>query len=223
MTRELRNLDWLIKKNMFDKLVYNNETNFFLLDTGTLIDIEDSYHNNGKKNEYFPVRVLENIERVLSEINENNSLIITPGVWNEVKRKKESRKNIRYEIAPSTVQLIKQFYDDSSEKIEDIVINDPLREKHRYDTTLAAFHTFKEDYRKGEKDEISFTDIELISLSLDLANVNYQGKPISSVNILSTDSHISQTMNTLKNEGGYNDYNVRAIHTRGDLRSYLRK
>ena len=51
MTRELRNLDWLIKKNMFDKLVYNNETNFFLVDTGTLIDIEDSYHNNGKKNE----------------------------------------------------------------------------------------------------------------------------------------------------------------------------
>ena len=96
MTRELRNLDWLIKKNMFDKLVYNNEINFFLVDTGTLIDIEDSYHNNGKKNEYFPVRVLENIERVLSEINENNSLIITPGVWNEVKRKKESRKNIYF-------------------------------------------------------------------------------------------------------------------------------
>jgi len=237
MARELRNLDWIISKNMFNRLVYGNETNFFLVDTGTIIDIEDFYHNNGMEPEYFPVTVLSDIERTLSDINKDNSIIITPGVWEEVKRKKESRKNIRHEISPPTVQLIKQFYDDSKEKTDEILDNCKFRDENRYLSTLAAHETFRKDYRKGEKDRISVTDIELISHALDFVNENYNKKPISVVNILTTDSHISETINTIKKKeiDDFLEYNihpdpnslgsglVRAMHTRGDLRSYLLK
>lgn len=219
-----RNLNWILHNGYFDKLSTDNGENLFLIDTGVIIDLEDAYHNNGRSEENKPAIILEKLER-------EYKLIITPGVWREIENHTECRKSNREEISSSTSILANHIYEESSCFFHDSGIDElssEIRQNHRYAVNLAAFEAFKVDYRKGIKDKISYTDKEILSMALDLSQCESNYKKYGTINVLSSDEHVVRTISVIKSNENifgipFSEYDIRAINSRGDLRSYLSK
>jgi len=217
----VRNLNWVINNGFFDKLVKGSGKNVFLLDTGTVIDLEQDYFMNGYREDVkrrkYPAALLERISM-------SHPIIITPSVMDEIRN---HAKNCminpnRPEISEAMLVLMERLYEDESRTV--LEVNQfSLMDYDRIGLQVyhASQEVFKEDYRKGEKDKISCADRELITLSLLLSKGVYGNSEIGCVNVLSSDEHIPRTLHALKNLERFKDYFVRAIPTRNDLRSYL--
>lgn len=226
--KKSRNLNWILHNGHFDKLSTSNGENLFLIDTGVIIDLENAYHNNGRLEENRPAIILEKLE---SEY----TLIITPGVMKEIESHAQCQKGNRDEISSSTSILANRIYEESNDLFHYFGIKRlsfDIRENHRYAITLAAFESFRVDYRKGIKDKISYTDKELLSIALDLCQClcqcesNYEKN--GTINILSPDEHVVRTISMIKSDKNifgipFSKYNIRAINSRGNLKSYLSK
>jgi hypothetical protein len=215
-----KDLNWVIRKGNFGKLAKGNGKNLFLVDTGVIIDFEDFYHSNGREESILPASILHSLERECQ-------LIITDGVLEEITKHTQVRKGERYEISSSTSILVNRIHEDSRYFLEEYGLSRIpfyLKESHRYAVTLAAFEAFKIDYRKGVKDKISNTDKEILHIALDLHRCEQNG--IGAINILSTDDHVLRTAGILKDlvenvSEDFSEYGIRALNSRGDLRSYL--
>ena len=216
--RQLRDLNWAINSGNFGKLAKGKNPNFFLIDTGVIIDLEDNYHDNGKHKENMPAVVLSEIER-------EHNLIITRGVVREIERHAQSMKGNRYEVSSSTSILVQKIYEDSKICFDELKLglDSNLIEEHRYAVVLAAYHAFKFDYRKGVKDTISDTDKELLCTALNFSRYTFDDFGCRTVNIISTDNHVLKTINVLKSNNGFQDYDIRTLNSRGNLKSYLSK
>ena len=215
---KIRDFNWVLYNGHFDKLSYGNGPNIFIVDTRVFIDLDKFYFDNGQNVEH-PASLLDGLEQ---------PLFITSGVLGEIKRHSEEiRVNRRPEISQPTSILVYELFGESVDFLKTSGIENlssSQLDEDRYRVYCAASKAFKSDYRKGEKDKISEVDKEIISMALHLTLGNYRGEPIDAVNILSPDTHNSKTVNFLKS-GNYDlgDRVIRAIPTRNDLRSYLRK
>ncbi len=204
----IKDFDWIVRKGFlrrFDKLGNNP---VFIVDTGTIIDLSKTYNN------YTPA-IIEIIER-------EYPLIITRGVLKEVEKHSMCRLNHGREISFLTLKLIRELQEKTEDILKEAEIDSLNIDSFKYAVYWAAKDSFRDDYRKKVKDEISDIDKEIIVTALFLSRSKYKGVPISSANILSPDSHIKKTVETLKSpKFGYTG--IKVIPTRGDIRSYLRK
>ena len=215
--REKKDLIWILKNKYFDRLVRGDGPNIFIVDTGVIIDLENSHQNNGRVGNT-PAEVLQTLER-------QYPLIITSKVLDEIRVHREMMIGGRFEISPATSILAYSLHDESKEIMEAngrYDLEQSIRDFHRYNVRLAANEAFKYDTRKGEKEDISETDINIVSTALDLSLGTYLGMPVSCVNVLSPDRHVVHTINLLKSSDKFKSYRVRAIPSRDDLRSYIK-
>lgn len=219
-----RDFNWIVNNGHFSRLVFDRGNysgkNIFLLDTGTIIDLEHSYFTNGSRRglskEKHPAAILD---RIALEY----PLVITPRVLTEVRN--HSRNHLangkRPEISRATLELIETLYDSESREILELnnaslLNSDPCS----LSVYLASKEAFKENSGK-KKDEVSCADREMVALGVFLSKGMYGDKKINCVNILSPDYHILGTLNTLKTMEDFKQCRVRAIPTRSDLRDYM--
>jgi len=223
MVRKKRDLIWIIE-NEFLKTLKGNGKTFFIVDTGVVIDMESRYNQGKTDLKKSPIFLLKNIENVAP-------IIIPEMVYGEMMKHREIRIGNRFEISSVTSELLYRLYMESREHLMERGVQedkiDSKRDFHRYAVRAAALQRFKGDFRKGEKDTISETDVRTLSLALDLSQSADSEEPPVTVNVLSTDSHILITLNELRCDEGFKNqfgnYNVRGIYSRSDLRSYMRK
>lgn len=224
---EIRNFNWVINRGYFDNLVYkpsqSPDKDLFLLDTGVIIDLEQEYFTRGFKND---PKKRKHPAALIERIAMNYPLIITPRVLREVKIHSEKCivNGNRPEISEPTTRLVEALYDSESREVLELNRVSSLEyDSLAYNVYQASQEAFKGDYRKGEKDEISCTDRELITLALLLSHGRHGLSKINYVNILSPDEHIPRTVHVLKTLEEFKGCKVRAIPTRHNLRSYMYK
>lgn len=245
--RETKDFNWLTYNGNFDRLKYGEGLNVFLVDTGVVIDMEDYAKRRIQRGEENILRCAAGVLETLA-MTDTNHIYFTPKILEELRDhgqncsfggkkrgKKNERSKSRPEISPETSELIYSldgesayfFSELSPNFFEDMQKWDALR----YHSGLAGRAVFNGDTRKLDKDEISATDIELITYALALHGHKYKGIPIDCVNIISSDEHIPRTVSALKeaiskNElWGLGDYKMgptRVIPSRKDLRSYIK-
>jgi hypothetical protein len=231
------NLPTILNSGDFGRLTYGDGLNLFLVDTGVIIDLDQSYYGNGRSG--------ESPDRLLRKFNYDHPLLITSGVMREIKDHREDRKitvSGRDEISKDTAVLSNELYAKSREFLRKLGFDDGLsiedRDLHRLSARFAYEDAFSLDYRKGEKDRISDVDLGIISTALDLSRYHSFMDISCVINVLTTDSHIVKTIDNLKSpfdDGlnhcfnpdaityiNYKDYLVRPINTRGDLGGYLK-
>lgn len=216
-----KNLIWLMYNDYFDRLAYGEKPNVFIFDTGTIIDIETAYYNNGRAINHSTAYLLSKIER-------DHHIIFPELVMKEIKTHRESLKNNHFEISSVTAIFINSLYKDNQDFFEGLGyhnLSEQLKDFHRYAVFSAAQEAFKEDYKKGFIDPISRADKESIGLALDISKLNQTEENFGAINILSPDNHLLKTINVIKNEESFKEsfqnYSIRAINSRGDIRSYL--
>ncbi len=220
------NLYTILNNGLFSRLAYGHGMNLFLLDTETFIELEK---------DYFGLRRIGNHPAaLLSDVEKEYKILVVPAVMREISdhRDRNIKINYRDEISESIAILANKLYLDTVDFLEEEnTLDKYTKDSHRLCTRLAAYEAFKNDSRKGEKDNISLTDLEIICTALDLCLCNYCNNQIEIVNIISGDSHISRTVNYLKkpleNSNGaisckcFRDYGIRVINTRNNLGSYM--
>ncbi len=216
-----KNLIWLMHNGYFDRLAYGEKPNMFIFDTGTIIDLESAYYNNGKI-------IAHDTAYLLSKIEREHYIIFPELVMKEIKIHRESFRNNHLEISSSTIVFINSIYEDNInffERFGHNNLSERLKDYHRYAVFSAAQEAFKDDYKKGFIDPISRTDKETIGLALDMSKLNQIEKGLGAINVLSSDNHLLKTINVIKNgnyfKESFQDYSIRAINSRSDIRSYL--
>jgi hypothetical protein len=221
---ETKDFNWITNNGYFNRLRCNDGDNpgknLFLLDTGTVIDMEDFYHTRTLRKD---ARGEKHPSKLLCGIASSNPLIVTLRVVEEVRDHSKCKVNgHRMEICYETKLAIEMLYTFESGPLLDSA-NFSLNENDScaYQVHLAARSIFRGDTRKGEKEEVSYTDEELVKTAFLLTKRPYGRSPVSWVNILSPDEHIPRLVNALRGSDKFKDYRVRAIPTRHDLRSYL--
>ena len=221
---ETRDFNWVVNNGYFNRLIYNDGVNLgknlFLLDTGTVIDMEDFYHTRVLKND---PKKQKHPSNLICQIARHNPLIITSRVLEEVREHSKCKVNgYRMEISDQTREAIERLY-----KFESKSLLDHARfslsevDSCSYQVHLAARSIFRGDFKKGEKEDVSYTDEELVRMAFLLTQRLYGRSPVSWVNIFSPDEHIPRLVHALRDSDKFKDYRVRAIPTRHDLRSYL--
>jgi len=220
----IKDFNWVLSRGYFPSLAYGDGLNVFIIDTGTIIDLENFFYNGNRESENLPVNLIMQMERA------GSPLVIPSRVFREIKTHCDCRLENRFEISPETSILLHKLYIESGYFLEEAGLHSmsiPQRDLHRYAVRSAAEEAFEQDYRKGYKDRMSDTDVETLSLALDLTSCSYNGVKIGTVNILSPDEHLSGAVSVLKNnerfKREFGNRGLRAIHTRKDLRSYLQK
>ncbi len=203
-----KDFDWIATNGLLNRLKAIGGNPMFLLDTGTIIDLENNHKNDGR---CF-------CSGLLGEIASLYPLVITKGVMDEVENHYEHiRIGNRREISEPTCGFIQALYENSKNIMEDSGICQD-EDGIRYAVYWASKFAFEEDYRKGKNDKPSDTDLELVTTALMLSRGEYEGIPITSANVLSPDSHVEKIIEKL-NEMEYGG--IKAIPSRRDLRAYL--
>ena len=221
---ETKDFNWIVNNGYFNRLAYNDSTNpgknLFFLDTGTIIDMENFYHTRTLRNDSSGEK---HPSKLICEIAKFNPLIVTPTVVKEIRKHSTCKINEnRMEICNQTKEAIEMLYKFESQPLLNhakFSLNEV--DSCLYQVHLAAKSIFRGDSRKGEKEEVSYTDEEIVMMAFLLTKRPYGKSPVSCVNILSPDEHIPRLVHALKSSDKFKDYRVRAIPTRHDLRSYL--
>src|SRR3989344_922 len=233
MTRTRRNSKSLLEvlnSGNYPMLVYGANLNYFLVDTGVFIDLDVEHYGNGKSGAT-PAKLLEKFHR-------NYPLLVTGGVMQEIKNHREDRRikiSGRDEISHDTATLSYGLYSVTLELFRNLSLTkcvDEMNDFHRLSVRFAYEDAFLGDSRKGIKDRMSYTDMELITVAFNLSKYHQINDIPCTVNILSADSHLLKTIKRLKSplanddslaltSVSFKDYNVRAINTRGNLGSYM--
>jgi len=220
---------YVLENKLFDYLAYRGMKNLFLIDTNVFIDLEEAFKNKALSEH--PAAILDEIS-----MNPNYSLLITPGVFEELESKTRSKINNNPEISDPMFRLIEKIYADVGRVLDEIMQQRIYEEQstkldsknfdyYRYQVTLAADEVFRVDKRKGEKNPISQVDKNLIALGMILSDNNYSFKEGLDVlvNLLSSDEHILRTLHCLKSLPAFKEYRIRAIPTRGNIKSFLNR
>lgn len=223
---ETKDFNWVVDNGYFNRLSYNDSANpgknLFLIDTGTFIDMEDFYDTRVSKND---PKKEKHPSKLICKIANSHPLIVTSRVIEEVRVHSNCKINgHRMEIDNQTKEAIEILYRFESKPLLDAAkFSLSEIESCSYPVHLAARSIFRNDSRKGEKEEVSYTDEELVMMAFLLTKRPYGKSPVSWINILSPDEHIPRLVHALKSSDIFKGYRVRSIPTRHDLRSYLSK
>lgn len=225
MVRMKKDLVWVLYNGHFDKLLKDG-LNIFIVDANVFIDLENAYHGNGKSEKHNPAYLFSKLEREHC----NHNFLVTEGVYHEIMKHRECFIGNRQEVSQETALLVHNLYLETRDFMHDLeseTLDDHLSDYHGLEIVYAAVKAFENDTRKGEKDEISKTDIEILKLAYNLCCCSYNGHAISYVNLLSSDDHIAKTVHVMRESNKIKElqyvYNIRAIQTRNDLRSYMER
>lgn len=166
-----------------------------LLDSGTIIDLEENLRKTGLPQDSAGLLLYAN----------PNTYVIVPGVLNELKSHSSMRINGKVrELEPSTIDVCDTLAQRTQEMIECLKSNTSIDwDTIGYDVWLASQVAFEEGHKKREQDIISSVDREIITTAFYMAQAKPEIDERGRVTITSPDTHIRNTTNLLNKQERY--------------------